>query len=121
MSVSITETISGASVAVGAGSAVHVANWKPTSRRTSAWVVRGIPMFAQIYKCPVCGDVWQGVEVVEFIDTDRDDVSQEMMCRCGRLVDAKVIDGRPVWHTLSEEELDDLHWRQDPLEECEDD
>ena len=54
--------------------------------------------FAQVFECPNCGDVWKGVEIVEFID-------------CGRPVTEKVCDQNgkrvPVWHALSEEELDE--------------
>ena len=71
--------------------------------------------FAQIYECPDCGDVWRGVEMVEHIDCDRDDVWHEPMCSCGRSVRPKLEGGFPVWHALSEEEMRDemFGWEDD--------
>jgi len=67
-------------------------------------------MFAQVYECPKCGDVWKGVELVEMIDIDRDEVWHEPMCVCGHSVTEKMINGKPVWHAWTEEEIDDEHW-----------
>lgn len=63
-------------------------------------------MFARIFICPKCGDVWRDVEPVEIIDADRDEVWTEMFCSCGREVRAKEIDGKPVYHALSDEEIE---------------
>lgn len=65
-------------------------------------------VFAPVYECPKCGDVWR-VEMVEMIDCERDDVWQEPMCKCGRSVREKFVeqDGKrvPVWHPLTDEEI----------------
>jgi len=62
--------------------------------------------FAQVYECSHCGDVWQ-VKIVEYIDSEHDEVFHEPVCSCGRSVREKRIDGKPVWHPLTEEELID--------------
>ncbi len=68
-------------------------------------------MFAQIYDCPICGDVWRCVEMVEMIDTDRDEVWHEPICSCGRSVREKYVEegGKriPVLHALTDDEIDE--------------
>lgn len=65
-------------------------------------------MFAPMYECRSCGDVWQ-VEVVEDIDCDRDSIECRAVCACGRDVTPKFVEsegGRiPVWHALTDDEL----------------
>lgn len=54
-----------------------------------------------VYVCPTCGDVLSDqVEVVEIIDTERDDVWTEHICnKCQRTVTPKMTDG--VQHLAS--------------------
>lgn len=68
-------------------------------------------MFAPVYDCPNCGEVWRDIYLREEIDCDRDDVEYYATCSCGREVMPKTIDGKPVWHALTEEEMDDEHWQ----------
>lgn len=62
-------------------------------------------MFAHVFECSKCGDVWD-VEFIDDIDTDRDEVETVAVCKCGRMVWPKLVDGRPVYHVLSEDEMD---------------
>jgi hypothetical protein len=60
--------------------------------------------FAQIYICPVHGEVdgWE----YECIDVDRDDVEYYMLCEhCNREVRPLIKDGKPVIRALTEEEI----------------
>lgn len=80
-------------------------------------------MIAQVFECPACGDVWRGVELLESIDTDRDEVEHEWVCACGRIVEEKwhvEEDGRrvPVYHSLSEEEIEQELMADDGDDEC---
>lgn len=74
------------------------------------WLL-SVMVFAPIYECPKCGDVWRGVSIVEDIDCDRDSVEHRAVCSCGRDVREKVVieDGQrvPCWHALTDDEIDD--------------
>lgn len=74
-------------------------------------------MFAPIFTCPKCGDTWH-VRTVEIIDADRDEVFEDHQCdQCGSSVRPKVVDGLPVWHPLTEEEIDEMQMFSDEEEE----
>lgn len=65
-------------------------------------------MFAPIYECSncECKETWQ-FDIVQQIDTDRDDVWDEVVCRkCGNsnLTPKLDEDGKQWMHILSEEE-----------------
>lgn len=69
-------------------------------------------MFAPIYKCEKCGDVWRGVSIVTDIDCDLDSVDYRAVCACGRNVQEKfMVDDNgerlPCWHALTDEEIDE--------------
>lgn len=71
-------------------------------------------MFAPVFICPNCGDVWQ-VSVVEEIDTTHDEIYSVPLCnKCSSPVTEKIIDGVPEWHALTPDEMDaELYWDPD--------
>jgi len=80
-----------------------------------------VMVFAQIYECSACGDVWRGVSIVEDIDCDRDSVEYRAVCACGRDVLEKfaIEDGErvPCWHPLTDDEIDDDCMSDDEFDE----
>lgn len=62
-------------------------------------------MFAPLYHCSKCGDVWQ-VEHAEAIDTVNDEVYPYTLCmKCHSEVTPVIHDGLTVCHALDEEEM----------------
>jgi len=63
-------------------------------------------MFAPIYTCPKCGDVWH-VQIIEDINTEHDEIYRIPICEnCNSEVFEKMEDGIPVLHALTPEEMD---------------
>lgn len=72
-------------------------------------------MFAPIYEGCRCKDGTWKVTRHQIIDTERDDVWDELVCDvCGSsVIKEKMIDGKPCWHALSDEEIQAEMYRND--------
>lgn len=66
-------------------------------------------VFSQIYVCPHCGDVWD-VELIDMFDDDHGHDYFFPFCRCGSPVRPKLVDGKPVQHALTDQEMEDELW-----------
>lgn len=65
-------------------------------------------MFAQIFICPKCGEVWQ-VSMGEDCGY-HDEIYEIPICdHCYSICQEKVVDGHPVYHALTDEEI---YWEQ---------
>lgn len=64
-------------------------------------------MFAQIFQCPKCGDIWKDVESTEAIDFINDEVFQVFFCGiCVSEVIEKLTEkGFPIYHAMTEQEM----------------
>lgn len=79
-------------------------------------------MFAPIYEGCKCGETFK-VTRHQIIDTERDDVWEELVCDvCGSsVIKEKMIDGKPCWHPLSDEEIQAEMYRDDYVADDEED
>ena len=65
-------------------------------------------MFAQVYECSNCGDVWD-VYPYDHIDTDRDKIETLIHCSvCNNAVMIKMRNNCPVMHPLTPDEIDGI-------------
>jgi len=70
-------------------------------------------MFAPLYECRNCGDVWQNIEAVSIIDIDHDEYYEIIVCsKCGTEVTEKVDhNGFPIYHAMTKNEIiDEMMW-----------
>jgi hypothetical protein len=82
-------------------------------------------MFAQIYECRKCGDVWN-TYTDEIINTAGDDLEVYHYCSvCDSILRPKLVDGKPIFHPLTPEEMKEEipgagHWIIEGYEEVQD-
>lgn len=72
-------------------------------------ILKVLAMFAPVYECTKCGDVWRSVSMVE-VDAGPDDTMTIAVCNCGREVRPKMNGNIPVFHALTDEEMDLEMW-----------
>lgn len=70
-------------------------------------------MFAQLYLCPKCGEVWKDVRI-ECVDIERGEFAP--MHSCGNSVREVTHEGKPVVHALTEAEAMDDVFMPDDIE-----
>lgn len=66
-------------------------------------------MFAPLFKCPKCGEVWR-VSIQEECEYEYDEIYEIAMCeQCGStdLTPIKDEKGKPVVHLLTDDEVSD--------------
>lgn len=63
-------------------------------------------MFAPLFECSEHGRVWRVFEHNE-IDSDRDEIYEYECCEiCYRAVTPVLVDGKPLLHALTDEEME---------------